>query len=255
MVIRGCQQTEPLYLVETSLCSWVLCFVLSFVDRLHREWFCICFFVKILPLFSPWPRRPAHDERRLRCRGGDGPASHHSPPQGALLWPGGWEQPGVPEGEKHGTWPATGLQHDGAEEEGLHDTPEPGQWNGPARFPPRRAGEITPTESSHLGSESRLLDAAGLQTSHDDCSMSPSTVVFVSEMRSLNGHCVLENKRCFQIWRKWQSSYCHAVNVHASAAGGTTHLLMTSFCCNLIYSWIELIEGLLIKVLWMCVFV
>ncbi len=74
-------------------------------------------------------RRPGQDERRVRCRSGDGSASHHSPPQGAVLRPGGWEQSGVPEGEKHGTRPAAGLQHDGAEEEGLHDTTEPGQWH------------------------------------------------------------------------------------------------------------------------------
>lgn len=74
-------------------------------------------------------RRPANDERRLRCWGGDSPPSHHSPPQGELLWPGRWEQSGVPEGEKYGAWPSTGLQHDGTEEEGLHDTTEPGQWD------------------------------------------------------------------------------------------------------------------------------
>ncbi|KAL4004695.1 solute carrier family 35 (probable UDP-sugar transporter), member A4 [Sarotherodon galilaeus] len=29
--------------------------------------------------------RPAQDERRVRCRGGDSPPSHHSPPQGAIF--------------------------------------------------------------------------------------------------------------------------------------------------------------------------
>lgn len=104
---------------------WIFCIITDFV---------LILFVKILPLNSPCRRRPAHDEWRLRCRGGDCPASHHSPPQGALLWPGGWEQPGVPEGEEHGTWPATGLQHDGTEEEGFHDPPEPGQWNRPVQL-------------------------------------------------------------------------------------------------------------------------
>lgn len=72
-------------------------------------------------------RRPTQNERRVRCRGGDSPPSHHRPTQGAVLRPGGWEQPRVPEGEKHGAGPAAGLQYDGAEKEGLHDPSEPRQ--------------------------------------------------------------------------------------------------------------------------------
>lgn len=64
------------------------------------------------------------DERRLRCRGGDGPPSHQPPSQGALFRPCGREQPGVPEREEHGAGPAAGLQHDGAAEESVHDPTE-----------------------------------------------------------------------------------------------------------------------------------
>ena len=112
LVMHRCSRTSPVstLLLTPSIINHHL-INRDFVNFLHCQRFCLYFilFVKILPSNSPCHRRPAHDERRLRCRGGDGSASYHSPPQGALLWPGGWEQPRVPEGEKHGPWPATGL--------------------------------------------------------------------------------------------------------------------------------------------------